>query len=575
MEEKRSQIFLYQQRKDIKQSSRPLKLEPFHFNYLSHFARKHKKEIIIFIVLLFFQVILEAILPFLGRDYFSKLSILLVQNKILIIFFVLVIGVVIYLVASFFALKLEKSLVIYLINELRREWFLIYLNKPFSRIKSRDKAALIAKISYHLPLLQMGLGNTLVGIMRWLVYVIGLLMAASFFSSTLLIIVLISLPFNIIIAYLGYLIAKNYVAKETTLYSEIIKHVVSTLYEMPFVQNYQLEKKNIEKFDDLVELDIYFRVRRSLWLIYGNRIIFACLILLTAAFFLMQSYFPQFFSAEKIGEVLGAGIILIYLSRLFYTSLRIGLYILPVQLGLILSVPEQREVKTRKDLIKNFYSLVFQTKKAKLFKSGKYLKNVKLEFKRGEKTLIYGENHIGKTSLGFLLAGFGCFSTRSWIVKVDKERYFYNDWQRRFRNAYFIQPRFSTEKKIGEILIGKYSQDILPEDVERVFKEISKYKEFDFILSLRKFLAADYHQLEISMVNLFSLQAAYCLINKPRLIVIDNFWLDLDYDEINRILKILCQELSKTIFVFFSTKENSLIKYNKKYVLVKKGIEEK
>jgi len=574
MEEKESQIYLYQQRKRIKQLSRPLKLESFHFNYLFHFARKHKKGIIIFIVLLFFQVILEATLPFLGRNYFSKLSILLVQNKILIIFFILIAGVIIYLVAAFFVIKIEKSLVIYLINDLRRKWFRIYLNKPFSKVKSRDKAALIAKISYHLPLLQMGLGNTVVGIMRWLIYVAGLLIIASFFSTTLLIIVLISLPLNIIIAYLGYLIAKNYVTKETTLYSEIIKHIVSTLYELPFIQNYQMERKYTEKLDDLVKLDTYFRVRRSLWLVYGNRIIFAGLILLTASFFLIQSYFPQLFAGLKIGEIFGLGIIFIYLGRLFYTSLRIGLYVLPAKLGLILSIPEQREIKTRKNLIKNFYSLVFQTKKAKLFESGQYLKKVRLEFKRGERVLIYGENYTGKTSLGFLLAGFGCFSVQSWIVKVDKERYFYNDWQRKFRNAYFIQPRFSTEKKIGEILVGKNSQDILSEDIEKVFKEISRYKEFDFILSLKKFLATDYHRLEISMVNLFSLQAAYCLINKPQLIVIDNFWLDLDYDGINRILKILDQELSKTILIFLATKENLLIKYDKKYVLAEKDIKE-
>jgi len=574
MEEKNSQIYLYQKRAEIRQMNRPLKLEKIHFDYLKSFGRRHRKKIIIFLSLLFCQILLEVILPLFGRSYLFRASVLLQWGQMTTVLGVLTGGVIIYIIIAFWELKIGKGLVICLINELRRKWIKIFTNKPFHKVTSEDKASLIAKISYHLPLLQMGLDNSIIGLMQWSLYVLGLLIISSFISTTLLIIVLLAIPINIIIALIGYYIAKKYVTKETTLYSKIIKHITSSLYELPFVQKHKLEKESIQTLDELVRLDTHFRVRRNIWLLFGNRIIFGLLILVIGLSYIARIYSPDFFLEIQVDNLLISGIIFIYLVRLFYTSLKIGLFILPTKLGLILSLPESSKEKIRRDMIKKISSISFKTKKAKLFWLGKYIKNVNLEFKAGDKILFFGESCTGKTHLGYLLSSWGHFSNQAWIVKMNQKRYFYNDWQGKFRNAYFIEPQLTSEKNVGEILTGKNRENISQTDIEKAFQVISECPPLHFILSFRRFTAENCRTITLNPVHLFALEAAYCLVNKPAIVVVDNLWLDLNQERINEILKIMTEKLSNSIIIFLATKENSLVSYNQKYVISENKIEE-
>lgn len=573
MEEKNSQIYLYQKKAEIRQMNRPLKLEKIHFNYLKSFSRRHKKEIIIFLSLLFCQILLEVILPLFGRSYLFKASVLLQWGQMTTVLGVLTGGVIIYIIIAFWELKIGKGLVIRLINELRRKWIKIFTNKPFHKVTSENKANLIAKISYHLPLLQMGLDNSIIGLMQWSLYVLGLLIISSFISTTLLIIVLLAIPVNIIIALIGYYIAKKYVTKETTLYSKIIKHITFSLYELPFIQKHKLEKENIQTLDELVKLDTHFRIRRSIWLLFGNRIIFGLLILVVGLSYILRIYSPDFFLEIQVDNLLISGIIFVYLVRLFYTSLKIGLFILPTKLGLILSLPESSKEKIRRDIIKKISSISFKTKKAKLFWLGKYMKNINLEFNSKDRVLIYGKSCVGKTHLGYLLSCMGRFNNQAWVVKANGKRYLYNNWQEKFRNAYFIEPQLTSEKNVGEILTGKNRENISQTDIEKVFQTISECPPLHFILSFRRFTAENCQTVTLNPVHLFALEAAYCLVNKPAIIVVDNLWLDLNQERINEILKIMAEKLPDSIIILLSTKENSLISYNQKYVISENQIE--
>lgn len=573
MEEKNSQIYLYQKKAEIRQMNRPLKLEKIHFNYLKSFSRRHKKEIIIFLSLLFCQILLEVILPLFGRSYLFKASVLLQWGQMTTVLGVLTGGVIIYIIIAFWELKIGKGLVIRLINELRRKWIKIFTNKPFHKVTSENKANLIAKISYHLPLLQMGLDNSIIGLMQWSLYVLGLLIISSFISTTLLIIVLLAIPVNIIIALIGYYIAKKYVTKETTLYSKIIKHITFSLYELPFIQKHKLEKENIQTLDELVKLDTHFRIRRSIWLLFGNRIIFGLLILVVGLSYILRIYSPDFFLEIQVDNLLISGIIFVYLVRLFYTSLKIGLFILPTKLGLILSLPRPQKEKIRRDIIKKISSISFKTKKAKLFWLGKYMKNINLEFNSKDRVLIYGKSCVGKTHLGYLLSCMGRFNNQAWVVKANGKRYLYNNWQEKFRNAYFIEPQLTSEKNVGEILTGKNRENISQTDIEKVFQTISECPPLHFILSFRRFTAENCQTVTLNPVHLFALEAAYCLVNKPAIIVVDNLWLDLNQERINEILKIMAEKLPDSIIILLSTKENSLISYNQKYVISENQIE--
>ncbi|MDD4996284.1 MAG: hypothetical protein PHW15_02325 [Patescibacteria group bacterium] len=572
MEEKNYQISLYQQREKIKKNIHQLKLENFHFQYLLRFIKKHKKEVKIMILLIFFLVILEVILSLFSHSFISQFSALLIRKKMPIVFFILSAGVMIYLVCSFIGLKIEKTLIVYLLNDLRRGWFKIFLHRPFFKTKSQNKASLIAKISYHLPLLQMGVEKSLIGSMRWILYILGLISITFFYNTKLLIIVLAFIPINIAIGVIGYFIAKNYITKETTLYSEIIKNIVTDLYELPFIQSHRLEEKSLKKLDDLVKIDTYFRIRRNLWLNFGPRVIFALLILLAGIFYILQIYFPSFFLQIEIGNLFLSGIIIFYLTRLLYTSLQIGFYSLPTKLGLILSVPKSKTNKRRFINFKNFQTISFNAKKTKLIKSDGYSHHLKFEFKKSEKILIFGKNP-NKNQLGLIFSGQGQFNISSWIVKINGKRFFYKHWQQASFPAYFIKNDLSTEKKIGEILTGKNKEDITPLDVEKTFQTLSPFKEFNFIMSLSKFMGHDFQSMKMNLTELFSLQAAYCLIKKPLLIIVDAIYADLNNEITNKVFKILTNQLKESIFIVLSGQDNSLLKYDKKYFLFQKGVE--
>jgi ABC-type antimicrobial peptide transport system ATPase subunit len=574
MDEKNSQIYLYQQRAKIRQENRPLKLEKFHFRYLKSFARRYRRQINFFLILLFSQIILEIILLVFGKNYLRQSTALLERSQISFALISLTVGVIVYIIIAFWELKIGKSLVIHLINELRRKWIKISLNKPFNQTKSENKASLIAKISYHLPLLQMGMDNSVVGLMQWGVYVLGLILISLFLNTTLLIIVLLAIPVNIGLGLIGYYIAKHYVSKETTLYSKIIEHITSSLYELSFIQKHKLEKENLKKLDELVKLDTHFRIRRRIWILFGNRIIFGLLILVVGFSYVLRIYFPDLFANTQIDNLFVSGVIFIYLSRLLYTSLKIGLFILPAKLGLILSVPRPRTDQNRRDLIKDISSITFQSTKTKLFWAGPYLKNVHFSFQKGDRILIFGENHCGKTHLGYLFSGLGLFNRRAWIVKINSKRYFYNDWQRKFRDVYFIEPQINSEKNIGEILTGKNRENISREDITRSFQIIKKCPSLHFILSFQHFIAENCRTITSSPLHLFALEAAYCLINKPKIIIIDNIWLDLNYEKIKKILKTLDQNLPHSIIIFLSTQNNQLITYHKKYAFMENKIKE-
>lgn len=490
-----------------------------------------------------------------------------------LIFLFLSLGVIVYLICSFISLKIEKTLIVHLLNDLRRDWFKLFLNKPFFKTKNKDKASLIAKISYHFPLLQMGFEKSVIGLMRWILYSLGLIVIAFFYNSRLLTVVLISIPLNILVGLIGYFIAKNYITKETTLYSEIIKNIVSDLYELPFIQNHRLEEKSLEKLDDLVKLDTYFRVRRNLWLNFGPRVIFAILVFLAGSFYIAQTYFPSFFLSMRFGNLFLSGIIVLYLSRLLYTSLQIGLYLLPVKLGLMLSVPRLTKPERKNNLrLDSFQSICFRTKKTKLKKSGQYLRQIEFEFKKNERILVYGENP-DKSELGLIFSGQGMFNVSAWIVKVNRKRFFYKHWCQTDFPAYFIKNDLPTEKKIGEILLGKNKEDIAPADVKNVFKTLSGFKEFDFVMSLNKFIGCDFRRIKMNLIELFSVQAAHCLIEKPLLIIVDPVYADLQNEKINEILKILADRLKESIIVVLAGKNNSLLAYDKKYVLAEEKTE--
>lgn len=574
MEKNKSQFYLYQLVQIIKKEARDIKLESKHFLYFKFFIKKNKKLFKRFIYLLFLQIALEIFIPLFVNFQLNRLNLMLERQLLLLMLIFLLLIISFYLVVSFFCIQKEKKILIYIINDLRKKWFNIYLNKNDNNIREDKKSGFIAKMTYHFPLLQIGLNNSGLNIIKWLFFTLALIILSFLTSTKLLILVILAIPLNLLIIFIGYIIAKAYVSRETTLYSEIIKHITKSLYNLSFIKKNKLEKKANEKLNNIVNLDTHFRIKRQLWIIFGNKIIFALLFLMLGLVYLLQIYYPAFIFTIPREQIVIYSLTIIYLSRLLYISLKIGLFLYPLKLGTFLSIPLKHKEKSDKEYLKNFNKLEINSPKAKLFNNGQYFKNINIKFNKPSRNLIYGDNFIGKTSLGLILAGENNFNSKAWIVKIDNKRKTHNEYLNNPPNTYFINPNFYSENTLLEVIAGNYKEYLNTDEINNLISKISKNPEFSYLLNLKNNLNTNFNKLKFSPSQSFIIQSAYCIINKPDIVIIDNLWLDLNYTKIKNIINILDKKLNDSIIICLATKNNDLIKYDKRYNFSEKTIKE-
>jgi len=555
------QAYLSRQRRNIKLLIRPLKLERLHWNYLKTFFLSQRKLVYPFLILLAIQFFLEVILIILCRKFvylpaFSKYQVWLY----------ILLGIFLcYVVSTYFYFKKERFLVLTLINDLRRRWFKVFLSQHVYEPNQEDKTNLIAKLSYHLTLLSTGASNAVVGFVHWVFYFVIMLLAGFIFYQPLIFIALIGAGISLVVAIVSYYISKFYITQEVTLYSQIIKHISLTLLEWPLIKTLHQEKRQLKKLDELVKLDTHFRVRRDVWLRASSRILYGVIITITGVFILLGSSHSGFAKLFNIKDALAYTLGIFFVIRLSFEALRAGLYFIPAKLGLILTVPDRGSYLPIEKKQKPWQQIIFHTPKVKFFQDGEYLKDVRLSFSKGGRYLIAGESFCGKTSLGYLLAGQGIFNRKNWIVEIDKQRFFYNDWAQTFNQAYFFPPQLITQTTLGELITGKAKEDFSDVDFENINFLSQKYPEFIFVSKLKKFLGEPTDVVCNNQANLFAAQAMYCLLNKPKLIVIDNYWVDSGYKEIFSVIKNLSNDLPDSTIIMLSRATNNILTYEKIY----------
>ena len=573
MEEKKSRILLYRLRSEIRRKSRGMFLESFHYRYINDFLKKHSASLYLCGWLLLVTVCLELLLPIICHIYVARYAELLVRSTFLISLIALFVGVLIYLVSNFWFIKNKATLEIKLINDLRRKWFLYFLSVPAAHVKQNDSAKLMAKITYHFSLLRMGLSNSLVGSAKWLLTISGLIFVTFFVDTKLFVLVLVSIPLHILLFFIGYYIATVYVSKEATLYTEIIRLIARSMSELKFLEKHNLRKKTLDYLDSVVELDLFFRVRRNLWMEYGFRCLFAIVLLGAGIAYFVQLHYPTAIDEYNLSSFIAPGIIIAYLIRLCYIALRVGLYSIPLKLGIILSVPDANRFLIPPKENSSFNILEIFANKVKLLKNSSYLKKVKISLKKNSRVLITGQNGSGKSFLASLIAGEAADNLAAWMVKKDKERMTYMSWKKYSPNGYYISPRLDADRTIGEILTGLDRRDISDNDIEKIYETLGNHPSFNSILNSSRSIASTYIQNRMGATDIFLLQAAFCLINKPDIITVDNLWLDLNYDIINDTLKVMDEQLENSAIIFTALKSNSIISYEKTYKIKTSSVE--
>lgn len=556
----KKQINLLKSIRSIRKNYQEVILSKRHWRFLFGFLLDHRLSFVILVFLFFSQGLIEAIFIIFSRNQISGG---------LLPFFWEFLGLLLclFFLNSYFSIRQEKTLGVLFANALRKRIFEDYLRRPSASLNQKNQADLIAKMSYQLPLASMGVVNSFFGALRWLINILVVLILLIKSDLSWSLALLFSLIFSAVIGLISYFISKSYVSQEVTFYSQIIREVGISTNDRSFLKIFNQEKKVLQRFDQLVDFDSFFRIRRDLWLKLSVKILFALLLLLSLWFHFSSSNLLLEFNLISSEKKIILLFLFIYFSRILYESLRVGLYLWPAQLGLYLTIPKSGRNFCRDRVLEFETSLNFYGRKLKLFLGASYQKNFSWFFEKGNRYLFYSPSSTGKSSLARAFSGLEVFEPKSLRIKIDGKRLDFQSWQRFSEGICFIDPNFFSEKSIFEFIIGQNRKNQDLPSVESVFQVLRLYPELLTRISREGNFNVSAASVLGSPISAFALYLARCLVSKPALVVIDNFWLDLAYEEINKMLLLLDQELPNSIIVVFSRKDNSYFNYHQKYEL--------
>jgi len=572
---KSHKLKLFQERRSIRLENSQLTITALQFRRLKRFFLENKRKFYFLFFCLIIQALLEISLPVYSRSLSNGPLSFLAKNQIFWHVAGLSLALAFYLLSAFIYLFLEKSLIIKLINELREHWFKLLLYRPIHKNGSRSKAKLLAKVTYHFSLLQISLGASLGGAFRFLINFIFLLSFAFLSGKILVAYVLGSSFLALILMIVGYYIGLHYLSREASLSSAIITHISEQADQLAVLQNQAREKESLNHLRRLVVLDSELKVRRSLWMTYGNNVIFALLLvsgILISSFSGMVSSFDFYSFFSKID--LFFSLIAALLIRQLYLGLRIGLNAVPAQIGLALSLPQLHHPKIRQEKLGEFKEIIFKTKKFRLAHEGSYLKNIELIFKSGSAYLIYGETGSGKSRLSKIFSGQATEDGKPWIIKLDQKRFLYRTWRKNSRRVALISGSLTGGASIVELIAGESRNKIKAEKLEEIGNLISGQAALNFLNRIPKLIAAELDQVPLTSADKILIELAYCLLNKPNLIIIDNIVFDLPDPRIKDMITALKNNLDKSILVVFSSNKLDYLKFDKTYEINKNFFKE-
>lgn len=544
---------------------RKIRLEEHHYRYILDFCRQHAPLIIGLLILLLAQGIIESVLVVFSRNQLSGEARLWLSSHFWSIFAALVAA---FMANAYFAVKYERSLLVILANSLRRRIFKAHISRVPEGAPSVQQAELVAKISYHLPLVSLGVSNSFFGLWRWLVYA-GVLLAitlAGGFRASVVLPAFLAVSAGLF--FLAYFLARRYVSQEVTFYSRIMKEVDFNASDRNFLKAFGQEKAVLAKFDRLVWFDSLFRVRRDLIMRLALKLVFVLMAFLSAwAHFFSRGFFAFIGSTSAAGRLLLLFLI-IYLSRALIEAVKAGLYLFPARLGLYLSV--QRPVRT---LIKDDgrrlanKPLIFQAAKIKLFPEGSYYRRFRLPLQPGDRVLVTGDSLSGKTSLAKLLAGIEAYNPRAVKAIIGQERLEYSAWQKSCRGAYYIDPAFRSDRSIMECLCGQVKEEVNTDRLPAVLTSLNRYPDLVSLVAADGNYNRPADAVLANPVRSFALQALHCLVARSDFIIIDNAWLDLGYPAIRQALQALGRDLPRAIIIAMSSDEEATLAYTARYRL--------
>ncbi len=536
----------------MKQKKQGLTMERSQKRYLYRFFSAHKGSFLLIVTLLFLQAFFEAVLPVWGRTYVRDSAALLDKDIMAVALSALILALIIYFVIAFFSIKFSRQLLVNLLNRFREDWFRNYLNRSQA---IDNQSTFLTKITYHFSLVQMGFTQTFVNLL-YLVMMFGVLVALlpHVVSHAVFLLLFFALLYLGIIL-LGRFVAFRFISKEQTLTTHIIRHAVDSTHNTPFIRTHNLQWEALKKLQKFVELDTYFRVRRGTWMSFANRVLFGIILFSIGIFYIVSIYFPAtttLFSEDLVVS----GIVFALFVRLLYSSLNIGLFSVPLMLGLKLSTPlKTKPLSKRKPLERG--QLIFHSKKVRLNKKEGYRKDVKLFLGNAQRLAIRVKNFAEADMLTKILAGKAGKKGAPWLVQVDGHRYTYAEWAHSFIVPTHIDPQFYPSATVGEIITGKDSSQIDEAMISHILHTFQDHPAFSFLFDLKKTLATEFRPETFTFAQKGLLQIAHALFTQPPFIVVDHLWICIQHPEILDALDFLFLKASESTIVTVGSPQES------------------
>lgn len=573
MEKINQQNELYKARVEVRQESGYLYIDKKQYVFLYTFLKKNKKLIFLATGFLALQVFLEILFFSLSHTVLNATTKPFYQRFSTVFLAGVIVAILFYVASVYLSIYYERKFVLGLTNRVRAKMFSNLLNKEESKVSTRDRLGIITKISYHLSLFTLGLDNAGVSFVRWFFYFSAIVIYIIVFDFSYLPYLLAVLFGSVLLYFISYKIANKYISKEAASYSRVVEHIVHSFYNFPLVKKLGLEKQAESTLEGVVKVDTYFRIRRDIWIRFSSKVIVIILIVALAIYSILKNFYS--INIHLTSNVLLQGVVFVYIIRLFYLIVRVGLYTIPFKIGVCLCVPKDNFSLPLPRQNWDWQQLTFLSNKVKLFPESNYFKDFRVSFTKGSRYLFYSPlSFAGKTSLAQLFSGHSTFSRHSFLVKIEEERMAYNQWAELFSSRYLFSIYTSAYSTVGEFLFKKISREITNDDIMQLNSIITEHDVFSNFSLANNFLTNPIEDYATNYITLFKLHVLFCLLHKPDLIVVDNLWLDLNYQEINDMLILLDQLLKESTVAVFSRQINQKLKYNKIYEIKSSSIQE-
>ena len=201
------------------------------------------------------------------------------------------------------------------------------------------------------------------------------------------------------------------------------------------------------------------------------------------------------------------------------------------------------------------------------------IKDVNLFIPSGSTILIIGKHSIGKTMLARTIglldkpATGNLYLLGKNISRLSRSELsgIHNEIGIVFQENYFVS-EFDLETNIIFPLILKNEKR---NDIDQALRELLPWLSLERVIKKKT--------SNLSMAQLKLAQFARAIIGRPRILLLDNFFKDVDNDiqkKINYLILAL-KKIGTTVIVFGELPDNTSINFNKKYVIYNKSLEER